>query len=74
MNINVTIEQADNKVSVIADSNRIIADVINELNTQGYLSREASALARSYVQERVISTDNTFQEEEIFSGDKIVEI
>ena len=74
MRITITLEQGNIRVSAIADENRTIADVINELNTNGYLPYKTKSFVRSTVQERVISTFNTFKEEGIFSGDKITEI
>ena len=69
MKISITIAQGDTETSVIIDDRRRISDVISELARQGYLPRNCKA-----VQERVISTINTFQEEGIYSGDKITEI
>lgn len=74
MKISITIAQGDTEASVIIDDRRIISDVISELARQGYLPRNCKVFMRSAVQERVISTINTFQEEGIYSGDKITEI
>ena len=74
MKISITIAQGDTEASVIIDDRRRISDVISELTRQGYLPRDCKAFMRSVVQERVISTINTFQEERIYSGDKITEI
>lgn len=74
MNITVTIEQDNQAVNVIADEKRIISDVINELHLQGYVSSPSQPFMRSSVQERVISTYNTFRDESIYSGDKVSEI
>ena len=74
MKISITIAQGDTEASVIIDDRRRISDVISELARQGYLPRNCKAFMRSAVQERVISTINTFQEEGIYSGDKITEI
>ena len=61
-------------VDIIADQNRIIADVINELHNIGMLPTKSEAFMRSSAKERVISTENSFRDEGIFSGDKISEI
>ena len=74
MKISITIAQGDTEASVILDDRRIISDVIGELSRQGYFPSNCKAFMRSAVQERVISTINTFQEEGIYSGDKITEI
>ena len=74
MKIYITIAEGDTEASVIIDDRRRISDVISELTRQGYLPRDCKAFMRSAVQERVISTINTFQEERIYSGDKITEI
>ena len=74
MKISITIAQGDTEASVIIDDRRRISDVISELTRQGYLPSDCKAFMRSAVQERVISTINTFQEERIYSGDKITEI
>lgn len=74
MRITVTLEQGNNIISVIVDENRKISDVIKELHISGYLPNNAKSFMRSTVQERVISTNNSFREEGIFSGDKITEI
>lgn len=74
MRITVTLEQGNNIISVIVDENRKISDVIKELHINGYLPNNAKSFVRSTVQERVISTNNSFREEGIFSGDKIAEI
>ena len=74
MKISITIEQGDTETSVIIDDRRRIADVIGELERQGYLNGNCKSFMRSTVQERVISTINTFQEEGIYSGDRITEI
>ncbi|WP_456078297.1 hypothetical protein [Mogibacterium diversum] len=74
MKISITIAQGDTETSVIIDDRRRISDVIGELARQGYLPRDCKDFMRSAVQERVISTINTFQEEGIYSGDKITEI
>ncbi len=74
MKITITLEQGNTVVSVIVDENRSISDVIKELHMQGYLPNNAKSFMRSTVQERVISTVNTFREEGVFSGDKITEI
>ena len=74
MKISITIAQGDTETSVIIDDRRRISDVISELARQGYLPINCKAFMRSAVQERVISTINTFQEEGIYSGDKITEI
>lgn len=74
MKISITIAQGDTEASVIIDDRRRISDVISELIRQGYLPRDCKDFMRSAVQERVISTINTFQEEGIYSGDKITEI
>ena len=74
MKISITIAQGDTEASVIIDDRRRISDVISELARQGYLLGDCKAFMRSAVQERVISSINTFQEEGIYSGDKITEI
>ena len=74
MKISITIAQGDTEASVIIDDRRRISDVRSELTRQGYLPRDCKAFMRSAVQERVISTINTFKEERIYSGDKITEI
>ena len=74
MKISITIAQGDTEASVIIDDRRRISDVIGELARQGSLPRDCKDFMRSAVQERVISTINTFQEEGIYSGDKITEI
>ena len=74
MKISITIAQGDTEASVIIDDRRRISDVISELTRQGYLPRDCKDFMRSAVQERVISTINTFQEEGIYSGDRITEI
>ena len=74
MNISITIKQGGTAVDIIADQNRIIADVINELHNIGMLPTKSEAFMRSSAQERVISTENSFRDEGIFSGDKISEI
>ena len=60
MKISITIAQGDTETSVIIDDRRRISDVISELARQGYLPRDCKAFMRSAVQERVISTINTF--------------
>lgn len=74
MKIAITIAQGDAETSVIVDDRKRISDVIGELERQGYLPGSCKSFMRSTVQERVISTINTFQEERVFSGDKITEI
>lgn len=74
MNISITIKQGGGTVDIIADQNRRIADVINELHSLGMLPTKSEAFMRSSAKERVISTENSFRDEGIFSGDKISEI
>lgn len=74
MNISITIKQGGTAVDIIADQNRIIADVINELHNLGMFPTKSEAFMRSSAKERVISTENSFRDEGIFSGDKISEI
>ena len=74
MKISITIAQGDTETSVIVDDRRRIADVIGELERQGYLNGNCKSFMRSTVQERVISTRNSFQEDKVFDGDKITEI
>lgn len=73
MRVIVTLEQGETSVDIMADGERRIADVIKELHLQGYLPNAARPFMRSCVQERVISTFNTFIDEGIFSGDKLSE-
>lgn len=74
MNISITIKQGGATVDIIADQNRRIADVINELHSLGMLPTKSEAFMLSTAKERVISTENSFRDEGIFSGDKISEI
>ena len=74
MNITVTIVQDKKKISIIVDENRRISDVIDELHKQGLIPKAADSFMRSAVQERVISTNNSFRDEGIFSGDWILEL
>ena len=74
MKVTVTIELSKKEISIIADENRKISDVINELYKLGYVPKAADAFMCSVVQERVISTNNSFRDEGIYSGDRILEI
>ena len=74
MNIKITIKQDGNSVDIIADQDRKIADVINELHSLGMFPKKSESFMRSSAKECVISTENSFGDEGIFSGDKISEI
>ena len=67
MKISITIAQGDTEASVIIDDRRIISDVISELHDRGIYPRNCKAFMRSAVQERVISTINTFRKK-VFIG------
>ena len=74
MNISVTIEQGNTAVNIIADENRKIKDVCEELHREGYIPSGAGSFMRLSAEERVISSENSFRDEGIYSGDKISEI
>ncbi len=72
MDIIITIEIDGQQVEVKTDENQMIEVVIKELVHSGYIPGLKGNFLRSVQEEKLVSVKNTFKQENIYSGDKLV--
>ena len=69
MYITITIENDDKRFDIKTDNRQVIRNCIEIMKTNGVFSGDVSDFLRSYLNNKVISSYETFEDAGIHSGD-----